>query len=139
MKGKKLSYKERVEKIKTNASERRKVFNSLLEHLRGGLSVEAFPLINHRVIREIIKNHPLECPVEELEHAIDEGRAFWEKLGRRQADGSCAGNSRTWFYNMANRYGWSDRQHVENKHDGQVNVNIVSYATSNKLKPMSED
>ncbi len=67
-----------------------------------------------------------------------EGRQAWEEIGHKQANGQCLGNSRTWFYNMANRYGWRDKIEVEAEHKGQVQVQVVSYASSKQAPGVSE-
>ena len=76
---------------------------------------------------------------EELKDAMRRGRSYWETLGKRQAAGDCLGNSRTWFYNMANRFGWREKLEVEAEHKGQVNVNVISYATQKALRDKEND
>ena len=59
----------------------------------------------------------------------EEGKDYWETLGKRQSEGTCLGNSRSWYYNMSNRYGWRDKHDVQAEHKGSVNVNVISYAS----------
>jgi hypothetical protein len=80
-------------------------------------------------IRLYLKTYPEEFIQEELDNSLREGKIYWEDIGSRQANGNCLGNSRTWFYNMANRYGWKERLDIEAEHKGTVNVNVVSYAS----------
>ena len=80
-------------------------------------------------IKRYLEAYKEEFVQEELEDAMREGKQTWEDIGHKQATGNCLGNSRTWYYNMSNRYGWSDRQHVETEHKGAVSVNVISYAT----------
>ncbi len=103
MKGKKLSAKERIEKLEADKNERRKIFKELCEHVGRGMSVESFPPLSANSIRKYLKDYPEEFCQEELDNAMRQGRDWWENVGRRQANGECLGNSRTWFYNMANR------------------------------------
>jgi len=103
MKGKKLTVKERQEKLEASKIERRKIFKELCDHVSQGLSLECFVPLSPNSIREYLKTYKEEFVQEELDNAMRSGRGYWEGLGRSQANGSCLGNSRTWYYNMANR------------------------------------
>lgn len=129
MKGKKLTYKERLKKAEDDRAERRKIFKELLNHVSQGLSIESFAPLSDVTIKKYLNLYPEDFVPEELDAAKRSGRSYWESLGRRQSTGECLGNSRTWFYNMANRYGWRDKLDVEAEHKGQVSVNVVSYAS----------
>lgn len=129
MKGKKLSTKERIAKLEQNKIERRKIFKELCEHVAAGYSLDCFGPLSIVSIKGYIKTFPEEFIQEELDDALRKGKVFWEDIGRRQARGDCLGNSRTWYYNMANRYGWREKLEVEAEHKGQVNVNVISYAS----------
>lgn len=138
MKGKKLSAKERRELIESNKTERAKCFKDLLAHVRTGYSIDCFGPISETMIRKYLKDYPEEFIEEDLLNAIRDAKGYWEGLGRRQADGTCLGNSRSWYYNMVNRYGWREKVQVEAEHSGNVNVNVVSYA-SQKARRDDED
>lgn len=129
MKGRKLTHKEKIEKIEADKGERRKVFNDLCKHLSKGYSLECFSLLSANSIRKYLETYPEEFVQEEINDALREGQIYWEGIGRRQADGTCLGNSRTWYYNMSNRYRWSDRQQIETEHKGSVAVTVVNYAS----------
>lgn len=129
MKGKKLTSKEREEKLAEDKYERRKVFKELLAHVEQGLSLESFGPLSDVSIKKYLNLYKEEFIQEELDEARRKGRAYWETVGRRQANGECLGNSRTWFYNMANRFGWREKLEVETEHKGQVSINVISYAT----------
>ncbi len=130
MKGKKLTYKERVSKLESDSIERRRVFKLLLDHVARGYSIESFSELSPNSIKSYLNLFKEEFVQEELEEAQRLGRQAWEDIGYKQANGQCLGNSRTWFYNMSNRYGWRDKIEVEAEHKGQVSVNVISYATS---------
>lgn len=129
MKGKKLTYKERIAKLEVDKSARRKLFIDLCAHVSRGMSMESFSQVTTNTLKSYFKRYPDEFDGEEYEMSLQLGRDFWEGLGRRQASGDCLGNSRTWYYNMSNRYGWSDRQQVETEHKGSVNVNVMNYSS----------
>jgi|SRR5690242_4253688 len=139
MKGKKLTVRERKEKLEACKTERRKTFKELCDHVSQGLSLECFGPLGPDSIRKYLKTYPEEFVQEELDNAMRNGRDWWEKIGRSQANGSCLGNSRTWYYNMANRYGWREKLEVEAEHKGQVSVNVVSYATQKSRENNQSD
>lgn len=136
MKGKKMSVRERLELLRTSKEERKIVFKEILAHVRRGRSLSCYGLIDERTIFNYIVKFPDEFIAEELDIALRDAQEGWENIGRRQAEGSCIGNSRSWFYNMAHRYKWSDRVDVTTEHKGEVKVNIVNYgspSTSNDI------
>lgn len=139
MKGRKLSSQERIAKLEEDATERKRVFKELCDHVQGGLSLESFGPLSPVSIKKYLKAYKEEFIEEELEDALRKGRGYWESIGKRQANGECLGNSRTWFYNMANRYGWREKLEVEADHKGTLNVNVVSYATSKHSQRNEED
>jgi hypothetical protein len=134
MKGRKLSASERRAKIETCAIERRKVFAELLSHLRAGYSLDCFGPLSEVSIRKYLLLYNKEFVQEDLDNAMRDAKAGWENIGRKQANGDCLGNSRSWYYNMSNRYGWRDKVDIEAEHKGQVQVNVVNYATSKALQ-----
>ncbi len=134
MKGKRVTIKERREALTQSAIERRKVFKELLTHLGAGYSIESFAELSKESIYEFVKAYPEEFCEEEIVAAKRKGQQLWESIGHRQANGTCLGNSRTWYYNMANRYGWRDKIEVEAEHKGSIAVNVVSYATQKALR-----
>ncbi len=104
MRGKRLGAKERIQKLKDDKSFRREIFRDLCVHLRQGRGIVTFPEISEGVIGECIKTYPDEFVREELDEALREGYRTWEDIGIKQSTGHCIGNSRSWFYNMANKH-----------------------------------
>jgi hypothetical protein len=121
------TYRERRNALEDDEQYRTWIHKKLLAHLREGLSAQCFGIIDKTTMAEAIKNHPESFDLREIEHAIDEGQAMWEKLGHAQANGKNLGNSRTWYYNMSNRYGWSERSKQEIDSKQAVTVSVVSY------------
>jgi hypothetical protein len=134
MKGKKDTGSERKKKAENCEVERRKIFKELLTHIEAGYSINCFPAISETTIDKWMKLYSKEFNEEDLQAAIRKGQAGWEIIGRRQSTGECLGNSRSWFYNMAHRYKWSDKVDVSLEHKGQVNISVVNYgdATSSQ-------
>lgn len=133
MKGKRITVKERKEALTQSPIERRKVFKELLDHVGKGYSIKSFSELSEESINNYLKAFPEEFDREELDRALRKGMELWENIGYRQANGSCIGNSRTWYYNMANRYGWREKLEVEAEHKGSIAVQVVSYATQKAL------
>jgi hypothetical protein len=126
------NFKEVKNRMASDAGYRQSVFKSLLKHVRDGYSLDAFNLLSLYSIEAAIKAYPDEFCVEELEAAQRDAKCFWEGLGRKQSDGTCMGNSRSWYYNMSNRYKWTDRVQAEVEHKGNLNVSIINYMDSNR-------
>lgn len=134
MKGKKLSYKERIDKLEADKTERKRIFRELCAHVEKGYSLDCFVPLSVNSIRRYINVFKDEFIQEELDEAMRQGKVYWETIGDKQANGQCLGNSRSWYYNMANRYGWRDKIDIEAEHKGQLAVNIVSYSSKKPLQ-----
>lgn len=128
-KGKKLTHKETINKLETDKAFRKQIFKGLLDHIRKGSSLDCYGPLSESSIRTYIKAYPDEFVGAELELAQRDAKDYWEGLGRRQAEGTCLGNSRSWYYNMSNRFGWSDRQRVDVDAKHEISVSVVSYAS----------
>jgi len=128
MKGKKLSAKEIQEQVLISPSLRKTLFKELLDHLKNCYSMDCFPPLSEHTIMKLVELFPEDfCPLK-LQEACRQAKGSWELIGHRQANGLCLGNSRSWYYNMSNRYGWSDRQEIKNEHKGSVQVQVVNYS-----------
>jgi hypothetical protein len=127
--GRKLNFRERMEKLRKDSKSREQCFKDLITHLKSGYSMDCFGPMSETTIMEFCKEYPGEFDKESLVEACRGGKNHWEDIGHRQAQGSCLGNSRTWFYNMSNRYGWRDKVDIEAEHKGSVAVNVISYAS----------
>lgn len=128
VKGRKKTAKETIEDLATSQIERRTIFKRLLEHVRAGYSLDCFGPISEITIKRCLELYKDDFVLEELDSAMRDAKQHWEQIGYRQSTGDCLGNSRSWYYNMSNRYDWSDRQKVDQEHSGQVSVNIVNYS-----------
>jgi hypothetical protein len=126
-KGKKLSSSELDTLLKESPSERKRIFRELQKHIESGYSLDCFTWMSDNAIMEFLKVYPDEFSERELYDSMRKAKAMWEDIGKRQAFGTCLGNSRSWFYNMSNRYGWSERSKVDQEVKGNVSVSIVNY------------
>ena len=136
--GVKLGARERKVKLANDPVYRRAVFKDLLRHLETGYSIDCFPEISDTAIKEYLILYPEEFVEEDLINSLRTGKQYWEGIGNRQANGSCLGNSRSWYYNMANRYGWRERIDIEAEHKGKVEVSIVNYASQKHSQDTTE-
>ena len=106
---------------------REECFELLIEHIESGYSMDCFEFFSEPTLFEFVKIYP-EFNLPRLENSIRKAKAGWEKIGHEQATGKCIGNSRSWFYNMAHRYGWSDKVQVDANVKGNVNVSVINYS-----------
>ncbi len=89
--------------------ERKELCEQVCEHLRKGLSQECFSKCDWDTVERVIKDHPKDFPADRLRQARKKGREFWEKIGVRQSV-TGKGSAASWKFNMANRYGWAEKQ-----------------------------
>lgn len=128
-KGKKPAYQETISALEGKKEVREKVFKRLLEHVRAGYSLNCFSELSYTSIQTYLKTYPEEFVREELDAALRDAQLLWEDIGKRQSSGQCLGNSRSWYYNMSNRYGWREKVDVKADVQAQVSVAVVSYQT----------
>ena len=133
MKGKKMGAREELALLESSSVYRRRVFKDLIAHIVKGMSIQCFSTMGEQMIFNYMTRFPEDFIASDLDKAMRDGQEGWENIGRRQAEGSCIGNSRSWFYNMAHRYKWSDRVDVTTEHKGEVKVNIVNYGSPSTL------
>jgi len=128
--GKKESAKERIERYNTDPGARKRLCAELCKHLEQGYSVESFSGVSTRILKTYLELYKDEFPREDIEEAMQVGRDTWEQIGKRQANGQCLGNSRSWYLNMSNRYNWTDKQQIEVDGKQAVSVSIVNYSSA---------
>lgn len=51
-------------------------------------------------------------------------RIWWERHGRKMAEGTADGNAVVWIFNMKNRFGWKDK--TETEHSGHISVSDLT-------------
>lgn len=129
MKRKKLTIEEQEKKFLKDPKYRKEIFKALLEHIERGYSIDCFSELSDSAIEEALQKFPKEFVRGELVKSQRRAKEMWEDIGARQSNGNCMGNSRAWYYNMVNRYGWHEKSEVKATHDGQVNVSIVNYGS----------
>ena len=134
MKGKKVNASERKSKLHAESQYRRQIFKEMIDHILRGRSLDCFYAMSEDLIKEFTKLYPLEFKLDEIIEAQRSAKDHWESIGHNQALGTCLGNSRSWYYNMSNRYGWTDKVDVKSKSEGTISVNIVNYSSKKPLQ-----
>lgn len=132
-KSKPLSAREKRERLEKDVEYRKELFRKLQDHVAQGFSVSSFEHLSEHSIKKYCEEFPEEFLIDDLEESMRKSKTFWEGIGLAQAQGKCLGNSRSWIYNMANRFGWREKQEIEAKHEAQVQVSIVDYAGTKTL------
>jgi hypothetical protein len=93
------------------------------EHRAGGFSKESFPDCDYRTIESHLNNNPDLQPEKELVlKAEREGRMEWEQIGKDLAKGTIQGNATSYIFNMKNRYGWADKQTIEQTNTHRITM-----------------
>jgi hypothetical protein len=131
MKRDKPSPAQRKSALTNDQGLRRQLFARLLKHVECGYSLDCFQELSIESINTFLKEFPEEFCRESLDQSLRGGKRYWEDIGVRQADGKCLGNSRSWVYNMMNRFGWTDKAKVETETKGAITVSVVNYGTHN--------
>lgn len=116
-----------IPEMKDSADMRKEVFELLKMHLHSGFSMDCFTHLSLGEIHSFVSEYPCEFCAKQLEIVVREAKAGWENIGREQATGKCIGNSRSWYYNMQNRYGWTDKIDMKSDIKGNINVSVVKY------------
>ena len=113
-----------------DAKYRERLFKEICKHIASGYSIDCFFHLDHQTISKYLDIYPKEFVRVELEQAKRAGKRAWEDIGRAQSNGECLGNSKSWYYNMCNRYGWTDKVETKIDHAGQIAVQVINYTRS---------
>jgi len=113
---------------------RKWVFQELCKHVESGSSPQGFEWISPNTAVKYFDMYPEEFRKDRYEISLRKGFDWWESVGKRQTLGTCPGNSRTWYYNMSNKYGWSDRQQIQSDSKVTTQVQIVNYGDTQSTK-----
>jgi hypothetical protein len=95
--------------------------DKLIEHLKDGLSFEAFAGVigvNQDSIHEWAKKHPKFSEAKKI--GLGFGLLWWEKVGKAAMIGNKSPgfdpskfNATIWIFTMKNRFGWRDKEQID--------------------------
>jgi len=120
-----------AEKFKTTI-QRKNLLDAYLNHVKTGYSDKSFIVCDMDTFNSYCKKYPNDFPTDIVEQARRERLLYWEKLGIEGTEGKIKNyNSRSWEFNMKNRFKWSEKIEVENK--GSV-VTSISFIEKKKDK-----
>lgn len=87
--------------------DRQALCKAYIDHVESGLSDECFPECDPQTLRQYVADFPVDFDTNAMERASRNRQLFWEKTGRDGTVGKIKGfNSRSWQFNMANRFDW---------------------------------
>lgn len=125
--------RERLVLLSQCKEERQKLCQELCKHLELGYSIECFTEVPRKSLQTLLEDYKDDFSWEDIDVALTKGQLSWEAIGKRQAEGACIGNSRSWILNMINRYRWTERVDVSMEHKGAVQVQVVNYAPPSQV------
>ena len=114
-----------AEKFKTQI-QRKKLLTEYLNHICCGYSDKSFTLCDMDTFVHYCKKYPNDFPTDMIERAKRERMLFWEKIGIEGTTGKIPGyNSRSWEFNMKNRFKWSEKIEVESTGNIVTSISFV--------------
>lgn len=106
-------------------------------HRADGYSKESFPDCDYRTIESHLEKNPgLQAEKALIEQAERKGRHTWEKIGKDLAQGKIEGNATSYIFNMKNRYGWADKQVIEQTNTQRI---IMTDKDGEQVNPEDTD
>lgn len=124
--------KDSIKRGLDNPKVRREIFEELLKHLERGFSMDSFKSLSVKEIERMCEEYPSEFDCEAIQESLRVAKCMWEGIGLRQSTGECIGNSRSWYYNMTNRFGWRERAQLDSNVTSQAVVEVVNYGSENE-------
>jgi DNA-binding transcriptional MerR regulator len=96
-------------------------------HRRQGFDKESYPLCDYRTIERHLDVYSADLQTEkrELEQAEREGQLEWEIIGKNLMTGKMNGSATAWIFKGKNKYGYKDRQEIDNNHDFKGKPSII--------------
>lgn len=98
----------------------------LVEHMRQGLSFEAFAGKIGKCEKTLFNWLELYPDfLQSKKEGTAAARLFWERMGIEGISGNIQGfNATTWIFNMKNRFGWRDRHDLEHSASGNAQLQV---------------
>lgn len=84
------------------------------EHIKKGFSDASFPDCEPKTFKRYLRLYPEDFDTDQIAECRRIRLLYWEASGIAGMSGKLPGfNANSWKYNMANRFGWSDRQQLD--------------------------
>ena len=113
--------------------------DSLIDHFKQGGSINEFCLeldIAKETFYNWCKVHPEFMDSKKKGEALSEG--WWMKMGRSNLKDK-EFNYTGWYMNMKNRFGWADRQQVDNNiTGGGITIEVKDSGLADEIKRVSD-
>lgn len=123
-----------AEKFKTQI-QRKKLLTEYLNHICCGYSDKSFTLCDMDTFLVYCKKYPNDFPTDMIERGRRERLFFWERIGIEGTTGKIQGyNSRSWEFNMKNRFKWSEKIEVESTGNIVTSISFVERKTGREIK-----
>ena len=121
-----------AEKFKTQL-QRKKLLTEYLAHISSGYSDKSFTVCDMDTFNNYCTKYPNDFPTDMIEQGRRERLFFWEKIGIEGTTGKIQGyNSRSWEFNMKNRFRWSEKIELESRGNIVTSISFVERKTDTK-------
>lgn len=121
-----------AEKFKTKL-QRKKLLTEYLIHISSGYSDKSFTLCDMDTFVNYCNKYPNDFPTDMIEKGRRERMFFWEKIGIEGTTGKLHGyNSRSWEFNMKNRFKWSEKIELESRGNIVTSISFEERRTVSK-------
>ena len=122
-----------AEKFKTQI-QRKKLLDEYIRHISCGYSDKSFTLCDMDTFIHYCNKYPNDFPTDIIERAKRERLFFWERIGIEGTTGKIPGyNSRSWEFNMKNRFRWSEKIELESRGNVVTSISFVERKTDSKV------
>ena len=121
-----------AEKFKTQI-QRKKLLAEYLTHISSGYSDKSFPVCDMDTFMLYCEKYPNDFPTDIIEQGRRERLLFWERIGIEGTTGKIQGyNSRSWEFNMKNRFRWSEKIELESRGNILTSISFVERKSDNR-------
>lgn len=114
----------------------------VIKHMERGFSFESFAGVlgcSKELLYSFVERHPEFADAKR--EAFERSRLFWENIAidnivehNIPGEGSRKLNSTAWIFNMKNRFGWTDKQEVQQNISGELAIGSIAEQIAKKHK-----
>ena len=104
-----------------------------LAHISSGYRDKSFTVCDMDTFTNYCNKYPNDFPTDMIERARRERMLFWERIGIEGTTGKIQGyNSRSWEFNMKNRFRWSEKIELESRGNIVTSISFVERKSDTK-------